>query len=86
MRCLAEPNRKPSLPLNTNVQHIFLEGTKQGLVYGIIVDSSHFSTRGSQVRCKLANYVSKFEKDEKYTSTVNKSSQVHFYCKQMFIQ
>jgi hypothetical protein len=23
--------------------------------------SSHFSTRGSQVRCKLANYVSKFK-------------------------
>ena len=33
--------------------------------------SSHFSTRGSQVRCELANYASKF-------GTSQQSSQVHF--------
>jgi hypothetical protein len=47
--------------------------------------SSHFSTRGSQVRCKLANCVSKFEIGHE----LQQSSQVHFnvlnYCKQMFI-
>jgi hypothetical protein len=36
---------------------------------------SHFSTRGSQVRCKLANYVSKFEN---WARTSQQSSQVHF--------
>ena len=37
--------------------------------------SSHFSTRGSQVRCKLANYVSKFKN---WARTSQQSSQVYF--------
>jgi hypothetical protein len=49
--------------------------------------SNHFSTCGSQVRCKLANYVSKFKN---WAWTSQQSLQVHFnellnYCKQMFI-
>ena len=36
---------------------------------------SHFSTRGSQVRCKLANYISKFKT---WARTSQQSSQVHF--------
>ena len=49
--------------------------------------SSHFSTRGSQVRCELANYVSKFRY---WARTSQQSSQVcfnvmNFICKQMFI-
>jgi hypothetical protein len=37
----------------------------------LLLISSHFSTRGSQVRCEVANYVSKF-------GNWARSSQVHF--------
>jgi hypothetical protein len=43
--------------------------------WGLLLISSHFSTRGSQVRCKLANYVSKFKN---WAWTSQQSSQVHF--------
>jgi hypothetical protein len=41
----------------------------------LLLISSHFSTRGSQVRCELANYVSKFGN---WARTSQQSSQVHF--------
>jgi hypothetical protein len=47
--------------------------------------SSHFSTHGSQVRCKLANYVSKFKNWARTSTKFASTSQYLNYCKQMFI-
>ena len=48
--------------------------------------SSHFSTRGSQVRCKLTNYVSKFKNlGVNFATKFSSAFQCLNYCKQMFI-